>query len=59
MKRREEERKKKQDPSDTLFVVNFDPNGTRASDIEDYFQPFARVRRVRKLRFCDNFSEMF
>jgi arginine/serine-rich splicing factor 4/5/6 len=50
IKKREEERRKKQDPTDTLFVVNYDPQRTRQSDLEDFFKKYGDVRSVRIMK---------
>ena len=49
IKRREEERKEvaKARPSKTLFVVNFDPAGTRTRDLEKHFEPYGKLVRVQ------------
>jgi len=54
VKRREEQRKINQRPSNTLFVVNFDPSTTRATDIEEMFSPFGKVCRVSNTDSSDN-----
>ncbi|KAL5726841.1 Serine/arginine-rich splicing factor rs31 [Ranunculus cassubicifolius] len=36
-----------QRPTKTLFVINFDPNNTRITDIEKHFEPYGKVSHVR------------
>lgn len=46
VKRKEDERRKNIEPSDTLFVVNFHEETTRQEDLEFLFQPFGELLRI-------------
>lgn len=47
VKRREDERRRLAlSPSDTLFVVNFDPSTTGSHDLHSKFSPFGRIIRL-------------
>ena len=46
-KRREDQRKKDCVPTNTLFVVNFDPGATRERDLEKYFSKYGKLTRVQ------------
>jgi len=52
IKRREDDRRRQAqtEPSNTLFVVNFDPVQTRKRDIEKHFEQFGRLVRVEVKR---------
>eukprot|EP01103_Thecamoeba_quadrilineata_P011379 TRINITY_DN2703_c0_g1_i2.p1 TRINITY_DN2703_c0_g1~~TRINITY_DN2703_c0_g1_i2.p1 ORF type:complete len:186 (-),score=39.39 TRINITY_DN2703_c0_g1_i2:483-1040(-) len=52
IKRREDERRRdaQSTPSNTLFVVNFDPVRTRTRDIEKHFERFGRLLRIEVRR---------
>ena len=47
VKRREEQRRKQQAPTSTLFVVNFDVTRTRESDLAHEFNKYGRTKRVQ------------
>ena len=49
-KRREEKRRKNCTPTDTLFVVNFDPETTQERDLEKHFSSYGRLKRVQVKR---------
>lgn len=49
-KRREEKRRKNCTPTDTLFVVNFDPETTQERDLEKHFSSYGRLKRVQLKR---------
>lgn len=46
-KRREERRRKDNQPTSTLFIVNFDTANTRERDLEKHFSPYGKLRRVQ------------
>lgn len=46
-KRREDRRKKDCVPTNTLFVVNFDPGNTRERDLEKHFSQYGKLTRVQ------------
>lgn len=48
VKKREDDRRgvAQNNPCDTLFVVNFDPNRTRTRDLEKTFEPYGKIKRV-------------
>lgn len=46
-KRREEQRRKNCTPTDTLFVVNFDPDTTHERHLEEHFAPYGKLKRVQ------------
>lgn len=46
VKRKEDERRRNIEPSDTLFVVNFHEETTRQEDLEFLFQPFGELLRI-------------
>lgn len=46
-KRREDQRKKDCVPTNTLFVVNFDPGTTRERDLEKHFSQYGKLTRVQ------------
>lgn len=46
VKRKEDERRKNIEPSDTLFVVNFHEETTRREDLEMLFNPFGELVRI-------------
>lgn len=46
-KQREEQRRKNCKPTDTLFVVNFDPGTTHERDLEKHFSSYGRLKRVQ------------
>lgn len=37
-------------PTDTLFVVNFDPENTQERDLEKHFSSYGRLKRVQVKR---------
>ena len=47
VKRREDQRRQKQAPTCTLFVVNFDVANTRESDLAYTFEKFGPTKRVQ------------
>lgn len=47
MKRREDQRRRKQAPTSTLFVVNFDVANTREADLAYTFEKFGPTKRVQ------------
>jgi len=47
VKRREEQRRKQQAPTSTLFVVNFDVTRVRESDLAHEFNKYGRTKRVQ------------
>jgi arginine/serine-rich splicing factor 4/5/6 len=47
VKRREEQRRKQQAPTSTLFVVNFDVTRTRENDLAHEFNKYGRTKRVQ------------
>ncbi|KAL3149936.1 hypothetical protein ABBQ38_013299 [Trebouxia sp. C0009 RCD-2024] len=46
-KKREDQRKKDCVPTNTLFVVNFDPGTTRERDLEKHFSQYGKLTRVQ------------
>jgi len=46
VKKKEDERRKKIAPSDTLFVVNFDERTTRREDLQMLFEPYGELIRI-------------
>jgi RNA recognition motif. (a.k.a. RRM, RBD, or RNP domain) len=46
VKRKEDERRRFIEPSDTLFVVNFHEQTTRRADLEMLFEPFGEITRI-------------
>lgn len=49
-KKREEKRRKNCTPTDTLFVVNFDPDTTREQDLAKHFSTYGKLKRVQVKR---------
>lgn len=47
VKRREDQRRQKQAPTNTLFVVNFDVANTREADLAYTFEKFGPTKRVQ------------
>lgn len=46
-KKREDQRKKDCVPTNTLFVVNFDPGTTRERDLDKHFSQYGKLTRVQ------------
>mmetsp|Transcript_13896 Transcript_13896/g.30359 ORF Transcript_13896/g.30359 Transcript_13896/m.30359 type:complete len:405 (-) Transcript_13896:100-1314(-) len=46
VKRKEDERRKNIEPSDTLFVVNFNESTTKRDDLQTLFEPFGELIRI-------------
>ena len=46
MKRKEDERRRNIQPSETLFVVNFHEETTKQADLEMLFGPFGELVRI-------------
>ncbi len=43
---KEADRKRETKPTETLFIVNFDLGRVRERDIEKFFNPYGRIKRV-------------
>jgi len=50
VKRKEDERRKKISPSETLFVVNFHEETTKREDLQMLFEPYGRLVRIEMKR---------
>ena len=52
IKRKEDDRRRKIQPSETLFVVNFHEETTKREDLQMLFEPFGELVRIDSKSFC-------